>query len=114
VAEAEAKAISERTKAALTAYKARGGKLGASLPQCRNLTQEARVKGAQRAGLAVAQAAREAYEDLYPTVAELRFRGLSLHAVADELNEQGHTTRRGKAWNAVQVARVLRHDARRA
>lgn len=107
VAEAEAKAISERTKAALTAYKARGGKLGAALPQCRNLTKEGRLKGAQRAGVVVAQAAREAYADLLPTITELRTRGLSLQAIADDLNAQGHTTRRGKPWNAVQVARVL-------
>ena len=50
VAEAEAKAISDRTKAALAAYKARGGKLGAELPQCRNLTAEARAKGVRMAG----------------------------------------------------------------
>jgi DNA invertase Pin-like site-specific DNA recombinase len=107
VAEAEALAISQRTKAALAAYKARGGKLGAELPQCRNLTEEARVKGAHRAGLAVAKAAAEAYGDLAPILAELRARGLSLQAIAEELNKQGHTTRRGKPWNPVQVARVL-------
>src|SRR5206468_6373709 len=72
VAEAEAEAISARTKAALAAYKARGGKLGAELTQCRNLTQDARLKGARRAGVAVAKAAAEAYADLLPTVAELR------------------------------------------
>lgn len=107
VAEAEAVAISQRTKAALAAYKARGGKLGAQLPQCRNLTEEARVKGAHRAGLAVAKAAAEAYADLLPVLAELRNKGLSLQAIADALNGQGHTTRRGKPWNPVQVSRVL-------
>jgi site-specific DNA recombinase len=38
---------------------------------------------------------------------ELREAGKSLQGIADELNEQGHTTRRGKPWNAVQVSRVL-------
>jgi DNA invertase Pin-like site-specific DNA recombinase len=107
VAEAEAVAISQRTKSALAAYKARGGKLGAELPQCRNLSQEARCKGARHAGVAVAKAASEAYADLRPTVAALRSKGLSLQAIAGELNAQGHTTRRGKPWNPVQVSRVL-------
>jgi DNA invertase Pin-like site-specific DNA recombinase len=107
VAEAEAKAISDRTKAALAAYKARGGKLGGELPQCRNLTPEAVAKGRQRSAVARAKAAAEAYADLAPTVAELRARGMPLHAIARELNAQGHTTRRGKPWNPVQVSRVL-------
>lgn len=112
VAEAEALAISQRTKAALTAYKARGGKLGAELPQCRNLTQEAREKGARRAGAAVAKAAAEAYADLRPIMAELREKGLTLHAIAERLNFEGHTTRRGRPWNPVQVARVLEMEPR--
>ena len=53
VAEDEARRISDRTKAALAAYKARGGVLRASRPECRNLTREARRKGAKAAGMAV-------------------------------------------------------------
>ena len=73
--------------------------------------QEARLQGA-KAGAAVsatvrAKAATEAYADLLPSVRELRGSGLSLQAIADKLNADGHTTRRGKPWNPVQVARVL-------
>ncbi|WP_410000375.1 recombinase family protein [Planctomyces sp. SH-PL14] len=38
---------------------------------------------------------------------ELRDQGLSLRGIADRLNEDGHTTRRGLPWNQVQVMRVL-------
>lgn len=107
VAEAEATAISARTKAALQAYKDRGGKLGADLPQCRNLTPEARTKGAQAAGEAASRAANEAYSDLLPLVHRLRNEGKTLQAIAATLNDEGHTTRRGKSWNHVQVLRLL-------
>jgi DNA invertase Pin-like site-specific DNA recombinase len=110
VAEAEAKAISDRTKAALAAYKARGGKLGAELPQCRNLTAEARVKGIRKAGEMNARAAEEAYSDLMPTVKSMKAEGLSLRAIAERLNAEGQTTRRGRPWNQVQVARVLQRN----
>lgn len=111
VAEAEAEAISARTKAALAAYKARGGKLGGALKQCRNLTQEAREHGAKAAAVAIRAKADEAYSDLAPIVAKLRDDGLTQAAIADELNKLGHTTRRGKPWNHVQVGRVLQRMA---
>src|SRR6516225_4047561 len=96
VAEHEAEMIAARTKVALAAYKARGGKLGAELPQCRNLTPEAVAKGRQRSREVRATAAREAYVDLRPVMMELREAGRSLQGIADELNQQGHTTRRGR------------------
>jgi DNA invertase Pin-like site-specific DNA recombinase len=107
VAEAEARAISERTKAALAAYKARGGRLGASLPQCRNLTREARMKGARMAGKAHRRNAAEAYTDVAEQIGGLYSKGTPLRRIADYLNAAGETTRRGKPWNAMQAKRVL-------
>jgi DNA invertase Pin-like site-specific DNA recombinase len=107
VAEDEARRISDRTKAALAAYKARGGKLGGARPECRNLTPEARKRGAKAAGEAVRALADREYADLLPIVRELRERGLSQTTIADELNRQGHMTRRGRPWNQVQVMRIL-------
>lgn len=107
VAQHEAKMISERTKAALAAYKRRGGLLGASRPECRNLTDKARSKGQRAASAVIAEKAREAYADLLPAMREWRDAGLSQQAIAQRLNEQGQTTRRGKPWSQVQVLRVL-------
>ena len=53
------------------------------------------------------KAAVEAYSDLLPMMEELRTGGASLQAIADKLNAEGHTTRRGRPWNPVQVSRVL-------
>ena len=77
------------------------------MPQCRNLTPEAIAKGRQRSAELRARAAIEAYTDLAPTMAKMKANGLSLREIAGRLNADGHTTRRGKPWNQVQVNRVL-------
>jgi DNA invertase Pin-like site-specific DNA recombinase len=111
VAEAEAKAISDRTKAALAAAKARGTLLGSARPGHWKGREAARLAGARAGSLAGAkaraQAAAEAYTDLLPTMEKLTAEGLSLRAIAQRLNAEGHTTRRGRPWNPIQVARVL-------
>jgi hypothetical protein len=107
VAEDEARRISDRTKAALTAAKRRGVKLGASRNECRNLTLESRQRGAAAASEAVKRQADEAYADLWPFFAELR-PALSFQQIATVLNLRGERTRRGKAWNDVAVMRACR------
>ncbi|MBS0202892.1 MAG: recombinase family protein [Planctomycetes bacterium] len=111
VAEGEAKAISDRTKAALAAAKARGVKLGSARPGHWDGHEEARrtggLKGLETGRAVLKKAAKEAYADLIPEMQGLRTGGKTLQEIADALNSQGHTTRRGKSWNAVQVMRVL-------
>lgn len=107
VAEDEARRISERTKVALVAYKARGGILGAARPQSRNLSSEARKRGAHASARSRKILMVTAYEDLAARIHALRSSGRSLRAIAQALNDDGHTTRRGRPWNATQVSRVL-------
>ncbi|HZO92277.1 MAG TPA: recombinase family protein [Candidatus Baltobacteraceae bacterium] len=103
VAEDEARRISERTKAALAAYKARGGVLGGARASSRNLSGEARIRGAQTNR----EGARTSYAGVLPKMTALRDAGKSLREIADAMNAEGSTTRTGAAWTAVQVKRVL-------
>jgi hypothetical protein len=56
---------------------------------------------------AARKAAADAYADLSPRMKELRTEGLTLQAIAEKLNLEGHTTRRGRPWSPVQVSRIL-------
>lgn len=113
VAEDEARRISERTKAALAAAKARGAKLGSSRP---GHWEGEGKKEARLAGLAKARSvaavmrtehAEQAYADLRPEMIDMRAKGMTLAGIADKLNADGYRTRRDKPWNPVQVSRVL-------
>lgn len=103
VAEKEARDISARTKAALNAYKARGGVLG----RPENLDTAAQAKGRQIGTAANQKQASEAYAELLPMMQELRTNGATLQAIADKLNTDGYTTRRGKKFSSQQVLNLL-------
>lgn len=103
VAEHEAKAISERTKAALAASKARGKKLGWSNPTRHVEQQNAAASGAAR----TAELANERANNLIPLVSNLAKTGLSLRSIATELNRMNVATARGGKWHATTVANVI-------
>ncbi len=111
VAEAEAKAISERTKAALAAAKARGTKLGSARAGHWDGREDRRLAGALTGAKAATgariQLADEAYADLLPIVQQHRSEGTSLQAIADKLNGEGYTTRRGKEFTPMTIRRIL-------
>jgi len=101
VAEDEAKRISDRTKAALAAAKARGVKLGGH----RGVELSEAVRGAGRAVRTAKANARAS--DLAPIITELKAQGItSLGAIAKALNLRGIPIARGGEWTATQVMRV--------
>jgi DNA invertase Pin-like site-specific DNA recombinase len=106
VAEQEGRAISERTKAALAAAKARGAKLGWSNPERASEQRQAAKKGA-----AVNRAkADELAANVQPIVKELQGEGMSLRRIAATLNERGIKTARGGVWAAATVRNILARE----
>jgi DNA invertase Pin-like site-specific DNA recombinase len=101
IAQHERETISKRTKDALTAKKARGAQLGS--PQNFTTTVIAQGQAAMQRNAREHQANRQAAQ-----LAELlRAKGQTLWQIAAKLNEAGYRTRRGKAFHATTVQRLL-------
>ncbi|EPY01625.1 recombinase family protein [Magnetospirillum fulvum] len=106
IAEEEARKISQRTKAALAAAKARGVKLGGYRGY--DLTQEQRAAGAERSAASRAAEASKRASALSPIIDAIRAEGVtSASGIARALNDRGIPTSRGGKWQAVQVQRFL-------
>ena len=97
VAELEAGLISERTKAALKAAKARGMKLGRH--------------GAEVLAPKFKEEARQRAMELEPVITELKGKDLSLAKIAGELNKRKVPTPRGGKWDHSSVGNVLQRLA---
>lgn len=98
VAEHEREMILQRTRAALSAAKARGTKLGNPRPD------------ALKAGLAASAMARQFRNTVAPLISSLRANGLSLRGIAAELNSRGFRSSNGQNWHAASIRSILTRE----
>ncbi len=98
VAEHERELISQRTRDALAAAKARGIKLGNP-----NIAV-ARAKGQ----LVIKSKADKHARNILPVISAIRDAGItSLRGIANALNQRGINTARGGSWHAGSVGRII-------
>jgi len=105
VAEHEAKAISDRTKAALTAAKARGKTLG----RPKGCAQAEGTRISALAGKAAATAVRD--KDSLSLIAALNADGKTHQQIADFLNAAGKRPYKAKEFSRQQVGIIIRRNS---
>lgn len=111
VAEQEAEAISQRTKAALAAAKARGRLLGIRTD---NLTPEHACNGRRIGAAAVRNKADEFAKRIYPIIEAYQQLGeYTLSGIANRLNDANILTPRQKrgCWTAEAVKNIIKRVA---
>jgi DNA invertase Pin-like site-specific DNA recombinase len=96
-AEHERDQISQRTKAALAAAKARGVELG---KHGKVLAREHRIEADRFAA------------QIAPTVSEMKRKGMSIRAMTETLNEKGVPTAKGGKWHVPTTHRLLKRIER--
>lgn len=102
IAQHEAKVISQRIKSALAIKKEQLAKEGKKLGTPANLTNEARAKGVK-----VIKERTANNENLKRAKAFVsRLTNMSLQQIANELNQNGFKTSRGKQFTPIQVSRL--------
>ena len=104
VAQEERKAISQRTKAALAAAKARGVTLGSPKGAA-----HLRGLGNGQAVARVKEKAQDFAQDLREVVEDIRAAGVStVRGIAQELDRRAIRPARGEKWQPASVARLLK------
>ncbi|MDA8637978.1 recombinase family protein [Rhodospirillales bacterium] len=100
--------ISQRTKAALQASKARGTRLGWSMPSRKCEQRQATAKANQANRDQAAQFA----DNVLPIVREIEATGANtLQAIANALNARGIHTARGGKWYPTTVKNLKQRQA---
>jgi len=109
MAEYEREQISIRTKAALQAAKARGQKLGWSIPSRRKEQASAARKGV----IAHTASADNFARNVLPIIHDIEAAGIkTLKGISVALNDRGIKTARGGKWYAATVKNVLAREGR--
>ncbi len=110
VAEYELRLISERTKAAFAAAKARGRKFGNPRPETHRFSIAARKAQVRAKRLKAKQRAL----DYLPLLCELRDRGETIHGIALQLTAMGiPTPRKRRVWRDRMISRMFDYSGER-